>query len=115
MTNASAMEGLEVGKHGQEVEESNRTEPAEDPRQAQQGGWVRNCTLGFHGPSGHLNDACCKSTSVIKVQAIGMARAEGLAEIIQRDSRSREEKCHAQNNGGQRPKEARRRGDPGER
>lgn len=65
MTNASAMEGLELGKCGQEVEESSRVQPAEDPRQAQQGGWVRNCTLGFHGPSGHLNEVCCKSMSVI--------------------------------------------------
>lgn len=67
MTNASAMEGLEFGECGQEVEESSRTQPAEDPKKAQQGEWVRNCMLGFHGPSGHLKEVCCKSKSVIKV------------------------------------------------
>lgn len=56
MTNTGTVEGLELGKCGEEVEESSWTQPTEDSRQAQQGGWARNCMVGFYGPSEHLSE-----------------------------------------------------------
>lgn len=67
MTNAGVMEGLGPGKCGEQVEESSRIQPAEDPWLTRQGEWVRNPMVSLNGPDGHLSGVCGVIMSVINV------------------------------------------------